>query len=310
MTRSVLACAGMDKSYGSLAREVALLASEALQCEIVCPTLSNIAPTRYKRTLDESILIVIDGCPTRCAGKLAGQIGARIDRRLLLVDILKSYGTTLDPSLRLDSHGIELAQRIVADLVLDITSRSVATDERSSLEVPAEYLKVTHDKFQFQIPARDYSLIIPCSGIGKVHGLIGREATYMIVDELAPQQTETLCLALLVKGDADAVTAVQSHSCITIDGCPKACAQKNVEMAGGTVTSAVRVVDVVKAHRGAQPGSASGLKHDGWAMARELAESVAVTLTGINLDQPPPGLAGSTHYTPRAPQVRPGSSGL
>lgn len=47
-------------------------------------------------------------------------------------------------------------------------------------------------------------LVIPCSGIGKVHGLISREATYIVTDELAPQQTDTLCLALLVKGDAEA----------------------------------------------------------------------------------------------------------
>ena len=35
-------------------------------------------------------------------------------------------------------------------------------------------------------------LVIPCSGIGKVHGLIGREATYLVTDELAPEKTATL----------------------------------------------------------------------------------------------------------------------
>jgi len=117
-------------------------------------------------------------------------------------------------------------------------------------------------------------LVIPCSGIGKVHGLISREATYLVTDELAPGQTQTQCLALLVKGDADAVTAVQSHPCITIDGCPKACAQKNVEIAGGTLVKSVRVVDAFKTHRGAEPGSASGLTNDGWTIAREIAEAV------------------------------------
>ena len=42
-------------------------------------------------------------------------------------------------------------------------------------------------------------LVIPCSGIGKVHGLISRESTYLVADELAPGITETLCLGLLVK---------------------------------------------------------------------------------------------------------------
>ena len=128
-------------------------------------------------------------------------------------------------------------------------------------------------------------LVIPCSGIGKVHGLISREATYLVTGELAPAQTGTLCLALLVKGDADALAAVQSHPCITIDGCPRACAQKNVELAGGTVADAVRVVDTFKAHRGAQPGSASELTDEGWAIAREIAEAVAAQVAGRAADE-------------------------
>ena len=67
-------------------------------------------------------------------------------------------------------------------------------------------------------------LVIPCSGIGKVHGLISREATYLVTDELARVETDTLCLALLVKGDPEAVADVLAHDCITIDCCGKACA--------------------------------------------------------------------------------------
>lgn len=128
-------------------------------------------------------------------------------------------------------------------------------------------------------------IIIPCSGIGKVHGLISREATYLVTDELAPQETDTLCLALLVMGDAEAVAQVQQHACITIDGCPKACAQKNVELAGGTVAKAVRVVDAFKTHRGAQPGSASGLTGDGWTIARDIAEDVTAEVRRLRISK-------------------------
>jgi uncharacterized metal-binding protein len=118
-------------------------------------------------------------------------------------------------------------------------------------------------------------LVIPCSGIGKVHGLISREATYLVTDELAPGRTDTLCLALLVKGDAEAVAAVRDHACLTIDGCPKACAQKNVEMAGGRAAQAIQVAEAFKKHRGAKPGNATSLTDDGWAIAREVAAAVA-----------------------------------
>ncbi len=122
--------------------------------------------------------------------------------------------------------------------------------------------------------AENQALVIPCSGIGKVHGLISREAAYMVTDDLASEKTATLCLALLVKGDPDAVASVQSHTCITIDGCAKACAQKNVEMAGGRVAKAIQVAEVFKNYRGAKPGTATALTDDGWTITREIAKNV------------------------------------
>ncbi len=118
-------------------------------------------------------------------------------------------------------------------------------------------------------------LVIPCSGIGKVHGLISREATYLVTDELASGQTDTLCLGLLVKRDADAVSTIRTQHCITIDGCPKACAEKNVRMAGGQVECSIQVAEAFKKHRGAKPGTATDLSEDGWKITREVAETVA-----------------------------------
>lgn len=118
-------------------------------------------------------------------------------------------------------------------------------------------------------------LVIPCSGIGKVHGLISREATYQVTDELAPGRTDTLCLGLLVKRDDEAVATIKSQYCITIDGCPKACAEKNVQMAGGRIASSVQVAAAFKRHHGARPGTATDLSKDGWMITREVAEAVA-----------------------------------
>jgi uncharacterized metal-binding protein len=118
-------------------------------------------------------------------------------------------------------------------------------------------------------------LVIPCSGIGKVHGLISREATYLVTDELASGQTDTLCLGLLVIKDEEAVSAIKTQACITIDGCPKSCAEKNVEMAGGKVACAVQVAEAFKKYRGAKPGTATELSEEGWGITRNLAKAVA-----------------------------------
>jgi uncharacterized metal-binding protein len=133
-------------------------------------------------------------------------------------------------------------------------------------------------------PVKNSALVIPCSGIGKVHGLISREAAYLVTDELGPNETETLCLALLVKGDEEAVSAVQSHACITIDGCAKACAQKNVEMAGGRVAKAIQVAEAFRNYRGAKPGNATMLTDEGWAITRDIAGNVVCEVARVHAD--------------------------
>ncbi len=124
-------------------------------------------------------------------------------------------------------------------------------------------------------PNKKPVLVIPCSGIGKVHGLLSREATYLVTDEIAPEQTDTMCLALLVKGDSEALEAVKSQACITIDGCPKACAEKNVKIAGGNPAKIVQITETLKKHHGAKPGTPTELTDEGWTIAREIATTVA-----------------------------------
>jgi uncharacterized metal-binding protein len=122
---------------------------------------------------------------------------------------------------------------------------------------------------------RQKVFVIPCSGVGKVHGLISREAVYHVTDELLPGQADTVCLALLVAGDAATKEKVQQNPCITLDGCPKLCAMKNVELSGGKIAKGIRVYDVMKRHRGANFGTATALSEDGWVVVEELAAEVA-----------------------------------
>jgi uncharacterized metal-binding protein len=120
-------------------------------------------------------------------------------------------------------------------------------------------------------------LVVPCSGIGKVHGLISREAVYRVTDTLLPGQADTVCLALLVTGDNKTREKVRQTPCITLDGCPKLCAYKNVELSGGKIAKGIRVYDAMKRHRGASFGNATDLSEAGWTVVEELAAEVAQT---------------------------------
>jgi len=117
-------------------------------------------------------------------------------------------------------------------------------------------------------------IVIPCSGIGKAFGTIGREAAQIVVDEARPGVTDTVCLSALVMGDEETRSRVHGRRCITIDGCPVGCARKNVELAGGTVAKALRVVDVYKDHRDLKPRTVTELDEAGRALARILAQTI------------------------------------
>jgi len=118
-------------------------------------------------------------------------------------------------------------------------------------------------------------IIVPCSGIGKAYGSVGREAMYQVIENLRSGTTGTVCLSLLTMGDPDAQAEVRENPTITIDGCPTACARANVQAAGGNPAAEFRVFDVFRAHKELKVRSVSDLGENGREMARILAEEIA-----------------------------------
>ena len=111
-----------------------------------------------------------------------------------------------------------------------------------------------------------------------MHGLISREAVYKATDTLGPDQADTVCLALLVTGDAETRQKVQEQPCITLDGCPKLCARRTSNCPAVRSRQAVRVYDTLKRHRGGKFGSATALTEEGWGVVDEIAAEVAETV--------------------------------
>lgn len=123
--------------------------------------------------------------------------------------------------------------------------------------------------------------VIPCSGIGKSHGLLAREIALKIANEICPEIAETECLAYIVTGDQEIKNRIKEGKCITLDGCPKMCSAKSVANAGGVVIEEFRVVDTLKEYRGAKPGTATTLTEDGWKIVDETAKKIAVKVKEI-----------------------------
>lgn len=124
--------------------------------------------------------------------------------------------------------------------------------------------------------------IIPCSGMGKVFGLIAREAALKVVNELCPDESETVCLSYVVTGDEEAKHKIEGHNCITLDGCAALCAAKNAAIVGGIVQEEIRIIDALKKHRGVYAGTATELTDAGWQIVDEIAEEIAEKVKSLN----------------------------
>ncbi len=128
-------------------------------------------------------------------------------------------------------------------------------------------------------------LVIPCSGVGKALGSVAREAANQVIEELRPGASDTVCLSLLTMGDPQAQETVRSHPTITIDGCAKGCAFKNVQSTGVEPAADFQVVDTYREHRHLKVPGVIEIGEPGRELARHLADKVAQEIDRIQAQE-------------------------
>jgi len=121
---------------------------------------------------------------------------------------------------------------------------------------------------------RQKIIIVPCSGIGKSYGTVTREAAYVVTEDLCPERTRLVPLALLVLGGDEACSALGGAKAIALDGCKLSCAAKVVAESGGAVAHAIQVPEVFRRHRDLKPSGIAALDENGLRLARVLAQEV------------------------------------
>jgi len=118
-------------------------------------------------------------------------------------------------------------------------------------------------------------VVVPCSGIGKSLGTVGRVATYRVIERLKPEKTRTVCLALLTMGDDDALKLVRENPCIAVDGCPAQCSKKNIEASKGRLVHSIIVTDVLRKNRNLKPEGVIELNDQGNKLAEIIAKDLS-----------------------------------
>jgi uncharacterized metal-binding protein len=85
----------------------------------------------------------------------------------------------------------------------------------------------------------------------------------------------------LTAGDEETLKEVREHPCISIDGCPAKCAQKNIEASKGRLISSVTVTEMLSRHKDLKPEGIITLNPKGCELANLLAKEVAETVDKI-----------------------------
>ncbi len=154
--------------------------------------------------------------------------------------------------------------------------------------------------------------VIACSGEDLPEGTISRVAARMVLDDLRPGETVTLCLPLFLAGDEKERAFARSYPTIAVDGCGKLCAKRATEKYSGRVSGSIVVGGLLQA-RGLSAGNSrrEELDRDGRravaVVAAEIAQQVGRLLRGESATEQVPAstsggeMAGATCCGPSVP---------
>ncbi|MGL6104655.1 glycine cleavage system protein GcvH [Romboutsia sp.] len=151
---AILPCNGLDKCAGCISREVALMLSEKIEAEILCPVFYRISETKYNNILEEYSLLVIDGCNTKCATKLANEKNLEIKDRINVSEEAKNHNIQIHKELSLGENENKLVELIVDKFIQDINKQNNENSNDLTLnefEEKFNYETYKKDKFIFKL---------------------------------------------------------------------------------------------------------------------------------------------------------------
>ncbi len=115
---AIIACGGMDKALGSVARVAAFMVTEKLKPDetiLICisPLVAGVKP--YSDLTKSCPVITIDGCAERCATKIAAKTGAKIRGRAFVPQSAQIYNLKPNTPSDIGSEGEKLAEKIAQE---------------------------------------------------------------------------------------------------------------------------------------------------------------------------------------------------
>lgn len=148
---AILPCNGLDKCAGVISGELSIKLCEHAENEILCPVFYRVSDKKYNTIAGERPLLVIDGCKTRCASKLAAEKNLKITKKIIVSEEAKDHGIELNDNLRITDQERVLIDALFNDLNKD-EDNILSSYGDSALSYEFEYAIFQNGKFIFRIP--------------------------------------------------------------------------------------------------------------------------------------------------------------
>jgi glycine cleavage system H protein len=147
----VLPCNGLDKCAGVISGELAKRLCENAKNEIICPVFYRVSESKYNKIAGEHPLLVIDGCQTRCASKLAAEKNLKVSRKLTITEEAKNHKIELNKGLKIQENENVLIEILFNQLNIaeEVVTKSF-DDKIATFDF--EYEKFQYGKFLFRVP--------------------------------------------------------------------------------------------------------------------------------------------------------------
>jgi len=118
---AIVACTGMGKALGTVARQVAYKVVDELRpgkTVLICIPSLTAGVGQYKSLLQKYPSIILDGCVERCATKIGSKNKGMMRAKVFLPQMIAKYG--LKPQSRTDigDEGEKLVSKIADEVVV------------------------------------------------------------------------------------------------------------------------------------------------------------------------------------------------
>jgi glycine cleavage system H protein len=148
---AILPCNGLDKTAGVISGEIAVRLCEDTGNELICPVFYRVSEAKYNKIAGEHPLLVIDGCNTRCASKLASEKGLKITRKINVTEEAKNHHVELNKELRLHENENALVNLILKGLNAG-ENKVTALPGGPDVIYEFSYRTFQNGKFIFRVP--------------------------------------------------------------------------------------------------------------------------------------------------------------